>query len=73
MTKSEFIKRAKKTNFEHIIRSDEPVGQLLLAEVLSSDRCYLVRSGYKHQFWVTRNKKLCLVIPTSKSRFCVTI
>lgn len=71
MTKSEFIKRAKKTSFDQIVRSEEPVSQVLLTQVLTTDRCYLVKSGEKHQFWITRNNKLCLVTSTLKSNFCV--
>ncbi|KUM52214.1 hypothetical protein AR688_02605 [Rheinheimera sp. EpRS3] len=71
MTKSEFIKRAKKISFDQIVRNGQPVSQVLLTEVLSTDHCFLVQSGEKHQFWITRNNKLCLVSSTLKSSFCV--
>lgn len=71
MKSMDFINRAKKVEFADIARSAKPIERTILKLVRPSDKCYLVKTGSKFQFWITRDDCLLSVNVSLYSPFCV--
>lgn len=73
MTKNEFIARARIVEYREIKRTRAPNERLVLSAVTREDECFLVRSGSRLQFWITRRGGLMSVNQSANSCFCVTV
>ena len=71
MKSIDFINRAKKVEFADIARSAKPIERTTLKHVRPTDKCYLVKTGSKLQFWITRDDCLLSVNVSQRSPFCV--
>ena len=71
MKSIDFINRAKKVEFADIARSAKPIERTTLKHVRHTDKCYLVKTGSKLQFWITRDDCLLSVNVSPRSPFCV--
>ena len=67
----DFVQRAKKVDFSDVARSVKPIARTTLKSVRATDKCYLVKSGSKLQFWITRDDCLLSVNTSMHSPFCV--
>ncbi|WP_300319556.1 hypothetical protein [Idiomarina sp.] len=67
----DFVQRAKKVDFSDVARSVKPIARTTLKSVRATDKCYLVKSGGKLQFWITRDDCLLSVNTSMHSPFCV--